>query len=492
MSNGDNARPGSDGDDRDADRFEQLVSRHFDGLLSAEESLELGALAAADPARARDFARQSMFHQHLRATLRLEHEYAGRSPNPVGHARGRWPFGGDSVGIAGWAGRFAAIILAATVGAAGVGWLVTSSFSSSLRSIEAGMPGSVSSSPPFAVLNAAVDDVWADSNVGLSLRHGALPRGPIRLVSGRVEMLFNSGGTAVIEGPAVFEPIAANALRLSEGSVRCRCPSKGTELRVVTPATTVTDLGTEFLVTVGSNQQTRLAVTEGSVRIDGGGGTRLVHEGEAFVIDREGWQDDIGFLKDEANVAQLRVVDQEIFERFPELLADPDMHGVGSGSLPEMGQRASLDLRATTWMASGSSDGIVRVEPVGGSGVRIHSRGSVYWPFVAQEVVTGEIGGQLVLFEAVAAQPANDSLSGRQCAIVKLEFIDANRRMIGDAQRHFLRAGTPVNRYVPGMIAAEAPAGTVAVRAFVLLNAFGGKTGSIIVERASLVVASER
>jgi hypothetical protein len=29
------------------------------------------------------------------------------------------------------------------------------------------------------------------------------------------------------------------------------------------------------------------------------------------------------------------------------------------------------------------------------------------------------------------------------------------------------------------------------VRAFVLLNAFGGKTGSIIVERASLVVASE-
>ena len=305
-------------------------------------------------------------------------------------------------------------------------------------------------------------------------------------------MLFASGGTAVIEGPAVFEPIAANAMRLSEGSVRCRCPTKGTELRVVTPATTVTDLGTEFIVFVGANQHTRLAVTEGSVRIDGGGGTRLVHEGEAVVIDREGWQDDIGFLKDEAMVATLRGADREFFEHFPERLADPDMHAVGHGALPEMGSVASLDPRLNGWMGSGGSDGIVRVEPVGGSAVRIHSRGSVYWPLVAQEVVTGDISGQLVVFEAVAAQPTGDPLTGRQCAIVKIEFVDASRRMIGDAQRHFLRAGTPVGRYVPGMIAAEAPPGTVAVRALVLLNAFGGKTGSIIVERASLVVASER
>jgi hypothetical protein len=305
-------------------------------------------------------------------------------------------------------------------------------------------------------------------------------------------MLFSSGGTAVIEGPAVFEPIAANAMRLSEGSVRCRCPAKGTELQVVTPATTVTDLGTEFLVSVGANQQTRLAVTEGSVRIDGGGGTRLVHEGEAFLIDREGWQDDIGFLKDEAIVAKLRLADRDIFERFPERLADPDLHRVGPGALPDVGHRASLDPRVTGWMASGGSDGIVRVEPMDGSAVRIHSRGSVYWPLVAQEVGTGDIGGQLVVFEAVAAQPANDPLTGLQCAIVKIEFVDANRRRVGDAQRHFLRAGTPVGRYVPGMIAAEAPPGTVAVRALVLLNAFGGKTGSIIVERASLVVAAER
>jgi hypothetical protein len=480
-----------DGGHRDADRYEQLVSRHFDALLSAEESRELGALATADPARARDFARRSMFHQHLRATLRLEHDYAGRAPDTVGHARGRWLLGGESAGTSGWAGRAAAIVLVATVGVAGVGWLVTSSFSSSPRSTEAGMPGAVSSAPPFAVLNAAVDDVWTDSNVGLSMRHGILPQGPIRLESGRVEMLFRSGGTAVIEGPAVFEPIAANALELSEGTVRCRCPSKGTELRVVTPATTVTDLGTEFLVSVGSNQQTRLAVTEGSVRIDGGAGTRLVHEGEAFVIDQDGWKDDIGFLKDEAKVAKLREADREIFEQFPERLADPDLHGVGAGSLPEMGQKASLDPQATRWMASGGRDGTTRVESIRGSAVRIHSLGSVYWPLVAQEVVTGDVGGQLVAFEAVAAQPANDPLSGSQCAIVKIEFVDATRRMIGDAQRHFLRAGTPVNRYVPGMIAAEAPVGTVAVRVFVLLNAFGGKTGSIIVERASLVVAAQ-
>ena len=492
MSDAVTTSPMPDGRDRDATRYEELASRHFDGLLSADESRELGALAAADPARARDFARRSMFHQHVRAILRLEHEYAAPATQLAGRETGSWTFGGASVWTQGWAGRAAGIVLAATLLAVGVGWGVASSLSASSRTIEGSGPAAGESAPPLAALNAAVDDVWADSNVGLSLRHGALPRGPIRLESGRVEMLFASGGTAVIEGPATFEPIAGNALRLSEGSVRCRCATHGTELRVVTPATTVTDLGTEFLVSVGANQRTRLAVTEGSVRIDGESGSRLVHEGEAFVIDREGWRDDIGFLKDEAKVAKLRSADRDIFERFPERLADPDMHDVGPRALPEMGQKASLDPRAIGWMASGGSDGIVRVEPVGGSAVRIQSRGSVYWPLLAQEVVTGPIGGQLVVFEAVAAQPTGDPLTGKQCAIVKIEFIDAHHRMIGDAQRHFLRAGTPVNRYVPGMIAAEAPAGTVAVRAFVLLNAFGGKTGSIIVERASLAVASER
>lgn len=480
MSGAANTRPMPDGGDPEAVRYEELVARHFDGLLSADESRELGSLAADDPARARDFARRSMFHSHLRAILRLEHDYAVPAANRPDHRMGRRVFGG--------ARRAAGIVLVAALGLVGVGWGLSSPRSPSSGTSDAGM----SAAPPFVVLNAAVDDVWVDSNVGLALRHGALPQGPISLASGRVELLFASGGTAVIEGPAVFEPLAANALSLSRGSVRCRCPTRGTELRVVTPATTVTDLGTEFLVSVGANERTRLAVTEGSVRIDGGGGTRLVHEGEAFIIDREGWQDDIGFLKDEAQVAHLRSADREIFERFPERLADPDLHALGRGALPEMGRVAALAPGRTGWLASGGSDGVVRVEPVQGGAVRIHSRGSVYWPLVAEEVVTGAIDGQLVVFEAVAAQPTGDPLSGRQCAIVKIEFLDANRRLIGDAQRHFLRAGTPVNRYVPGMIAAEAPPGTVSVRASVLLNAFGGKTGSIIVERASLVVASER
>ena len=492
MSDAVKTSPMSDGGDRDATRYAELVSRHFDGLLAAEESRELGGLVAAVPARARDFARQSMFHQHLRAILRLEHEYAAPAPHLAGREAGRWTFGGASAWTQGWAGRVVGIVLAALLGLAGFGWGVASSVRPAFWRMVTGVPADASAGTPFAVLNAAVDDVWADSNVGLSLRHGALPRGPIGLESGRVEMLFASGGTAVIEGPAVFEPVAANALKLSEGSVRCRCATKGTELRVVTPATTVTDLGTEFLVSVGLNQRTRLAVTEGSVRIDGKSGSRLVHEGEAFVIDRDGCHDDIGFLKDEAKVAKLRSADREIFERFPERLTDPDLHGVSAVALRPMGKEASLDPRVTGWMASGGSDGIVRVEPAGGSAVRIHSRGSVYWPLLAQEVVTGDIGGQLVVFEAVAAQPTGDPLRGQQCAIVKIEFIDARRRMIGDAQRHFLRAGTPVNRYVAGMIAAEAPADTVAVRVFVLLNAFGGKTGSILVERASLAVASER
>jgi hypothetical protein len=112
----------------------------------------------------------------------------------------------------------------------------------------------------FATLSAAFEPVWADTNDGLMLRRGSLPSGPLELLEGRIELLFESGGTAVIEGPAVFEPIAGDAIRLSTGSIRCRCPEPGTELRVETPVVTVTDLGTEFAVSVEAGARTRVGV----------------------------------------------------------------------------------------------------------------------------------------------------------------------------------------------------------------------------------------
>jgi hypothetical protein len=62
---------------------------------------------------------------------------------------------------------------------------------------------------------------------------------------------------------------------------------------------------------------------------------------------------------------------------------------------------------------------------------------------------------------------------------------------LGQAERHFLRAGSAVDQFVEGRIAAEAPAGTMAVMWQVLLNASGLPTGSIVVDAATLAIAGD-
>ncbi|MCE9631563.1 MAG: FecR domain-containing protein [Planctomycetia bacterium] len=96
----------------------------------------------------------------------------------------------------------------------------------------------------------------------------------------------SSGGTAVIEGPAVFEPISGDAIGLSTGSIRY--PAPGTKLRVETPTGLITDLGTEFAVSVEAGVHTRVGVFEGKVRLDAADAPRLVTAGQALSIDPDG------------------------------------------------------------------------------------------------------------------------------------------------------------------------------------------------------------
>ena len=93
-----------------------------------------------------------------------------------------------------------------------------------------------------------------------------------------------------------------------------------------------------------------------------------------------------------------------------------------------------------------------------------------------------------MLASVKALQTASDPLSGTQRVILKLIFTDASGRHLGQAERHFLRAGTAVDQFVEGRIAAEAPAGTMAVKWEVLLNASRLPTGSIVVDAASLAI----
>lgn len=350
-------------------------------------------------------------------------------------------------------------------------------------------------SAAYAALSAAFEPVWADSNVGLMLQRGSLPAGPLELVSGRVELLFASGGTAVIEGPAIVEPLAGNALRLSAGSIRCRCPEPGTELRVETPTSTITDLGTEFAVNVEPGVRTRIGVIEGKVRVDAAHLSHLITNGSAITVDADGrTAEDIGFWRDFATKATLLPFDAEAFTRGKNILLSASFEPVTVRVNPHPALAPSAgrhDGALGPWLGSAGFVDIVGHPTSSGShAVRIRAGGTPFWPLVWQQIDVDNLAGKMVLASIHAMRTHDDPLVDPQRAIVKLHFVDAAGREFASAERHFLDSNGPIDRFVEGKLAAEAPPGAVAVRFQVLLNAAGLPTGSIIIDDAKLVIAN--
>lgn len=471
---------GSIGAGADGDRYLDLVDRHFDGELSAAESRELGHVLAGNAECARDFARRALFHNQLRALLRLQDQENGPARRTAGGLHDR--------SAASWRGPAAA---AAAFVLLGLGIAGFQSLDWSSATNDQPNPAAVAVDPrPVATLAAAFDAVWSDPNVALLLRQGDMPPGMLTLVSGRAEFLFADGATAIIEGPATFEPVAGDTLRVQAGSVRCRCPRPGTELRVETPSGTIVDLGTEFALSVEPDVRTRVAVIEGQVRVDGRESSQLMSAGEAVSIDRKGKSSrDAWFLADVATKVTLVPVDPSVVAGCPNALVDPSFELDAAAPLPNRPELAAGlgDFRLGAWR--GSLGYVERVDSPVGAGehaMRISALGSRYWPLMAQPVMTGDIAGRAVMASVRACPSHDDPLSGQQSAILKLVFLDERGRAFASAERYFLRAGSPPGEFVDARIAVLAPPGTVGVQYQFLLNARGLPGGSVIMDDAVL------
>jgi hypothetical protein len=352
----------------------------------------------------------------------------------------------------------------------------------------------ISESDAIATIAAAVETVWADPTVELMLQRGSLPSGPIQLHAGRVELLFRSGGTAVVEGPAIFEPISGDTLRMQLGSVRCRCPELGSELRVETPRGTVTDLGTEFVAAIATDEVLRVGVIEGQVRLDLANATRLIAAGEALTVNQYGQASaDIAFFEDFGNRASLTPFDEDAFVNGTNLLDDPsfetepDAAAAPSGADAPASRKSLLQLGP--WFATPGHVESVSVPTASGrSAVRVSAKGNPFWPLLVQRLKTGDISGRTVMASVKATQPSDDPLSGAQRPIVKIAFVDALGREFAQAGRHFLKASGPDDRFAEGRIAAIAPEGTCGVNYTILLNACGLPNGSVVMDDARLVI----
>ena len=477
----------------------ELIDRFFDCDLAGEDRKVLEDALRASPQARRLFWQKAETHAALRKWGR---EHWGR----VAAAEGG---GGDTNAVGRSVGlRYAVDMLRrrrmAASAVVGGSLLAVALVAVGMQWLGAKVPGPVSDvsrpaiaddQPVVAVLNASVEPVWSDPNVDLMLRRGSLPSGPIEMLSGSVELLFGSGGVAVIEGPAVFEPLAADTLHVTQGSVRCRCPLPGSELRVETPKGTVTDLGTEFAMSIRPDTPLRVGVIEGRVRLDLATSTQVMAAGEAVSVDGDGRAtDDIGFLKDFKTRASLIPFDEAAFAAGVNLLVDPSFESPpdakpATGSLSRQPPFAKAVLQLGPWSGTpGLVESVTHPKALGAHAVRISARGNPFWPLAVQRCTTGDISGKTVLAAVKASHVAGDPLAGSQCAIVKIAFIDEKGVEFGRAERHFLKVGGPDDRFVEGCISAIAPQGTHGVNYTVLLNACGLPTGSLVFDDAKLVV----
>ncbi|GAB5559684.1 MAG: hypothetical protein SynsKO_13310 [Synoicihabitans sp.] len=144
----------------------------------------------------------------------------------------------------------------------------------------------------FGVLVGQVDAQWADS---FDLNEGDLvPSGPLRLVSGIVQIELFSGVSVVVEGDADFEIHSPMDVSMLAGKLRARVPEAAQGFRVRSTEGDVVDLGTEFAINV-TDGLSEVHVLDGEVEwhpkmgrmhhLDGGEAVNWTKGGELEVVN---------------------------------------------------------------------------------------------------------------------------------------------------------------------------------------------------------------
>jgi len=117
----------------------------------------------------------------------------------------------------------------------------------------------------LAVVIQAENAEWKDSTARAS--GSAVGAERVQLAAGRVSLMFTSGVMLDFEGPADLELIAADRVICREGRLRTRVPKGAEGFCVETPSGAVTDLGTEFGVSIAQDGKTHVSVFEGKAEI---------------------------------------------------------------------------------------------------------------------------------------------------------------------------------------------------------------------------------
>ncbi len=449
-----------------AEEFDQLMARVCDGRASAADFQKLEGLLRNDPAALDAYIRYTDLHASLEVgDWQTPANVVAFQKDVPAEKVSRW-----KSWWSGWAATAAAVLLLGTVAAL---WLRPSA-------------APASSGYAYASLSSSVGAHWKNPNLEEALRRGELPSGTLRLDSGVAEFTFASGATLMVEGPAEFEPLGPKRVFVHSGKVFCRCPDEPSRMTIVTSETEVTDLGTEFTVEANPNKMTRVGVISGEVQLVKADKMLHLKAGQSVEISLDRVARISPFRADllppafRLDAAALEAAENRNLLKNPGFEADFSKTG------------RENEIKAGQWFSTFREAGWSRDRGREGSAaLRMRSQGNNldhFYPWVGQYVDVGNIAGQVVVASVWAMQPGRDPLRKRQCAILKLVFLDKENRQFACAERHFLHDDDPKERYVQARLAALAPAGTVRVLFQVMFQPMKFSTGSAFFDDAFLNV----
>ncbi|MBI1375199.1 MAG: hypothetical protein GC159_20975 [Phycisphaera sp.] len=140
-----------------------------------------------------------------------------------------------------------------------------------------------------ATLTDTTDATWADDAASLLTPGAELDRGPLHLKAGVAQIVMRSGAVVELVGPTTFHVTGPNAGRLDSGRIVARVPHSAIGFAVVTPHTTVTDLGTEFgLIADADDKSTQVHVFKGRVEMNSTHVRQQLEAGQATSVDNAG------------------------------------------------------------------------------------------------------------------------------------------------------------------------------------------------------------
>lgn len=427
----------------------ELISRYLDGGANRAESQELEKALRSDASLRHDFLR-CLNVDAVMASSRPRIELASASAVAQKNwTRPVW-----------WALAAAALVMLGTV------------LTLFLRNPER----REKSVPAFATLVAANDAVWADPNIELALRSGELPSSLLQIESGTAEFKCADGASVIVRGPAAVRFPERKRVFVQNGQVFCRCPSPASRLTIATPATEVVDLGTEFAVEARADLSTRVAVVSGEVQV-GKTQPRRLKKGEAVEVRGDG-------------ILAIRPMPREEFAELllaSPLLGDVLQRGTNLLKEPHFDQARGDGVWAGTegnfeWTPRGRS----------GGGMRVRAHGSAHWPQCHQTLDAEGQEGRLVVASVWAASAPDEPLRGRQTAMLKVAFKNAEGRDFAFAMQRFLGPGSVPGRFEQVELAAVIPPGTKRIQMQLMLQSDLKAAGSVVFDDASLMITAPK